>query len=103
MDGGAGKRDGARVDAVTGATQWKVDSPLAAAIPAPGQPMSAEDERALRKTADAKDGEGSEGEANAPDAVTGATPGVASACAELGMSSLGDVVDELGIKPPGMA
>lgn len=36
------------------------------------------------------------------DAATGATPGVAAACQELGMSSLSDVVSELGIKPPGI-
>lgn len=89
MEDGSDKRDAARVDAVSGATQWKVDSPLAAAIPAPGQRMSAADERALRESAEAA------------DAVTGATPGVASACAELGMNSLDDVVAELGIKPPG--
>ncbi|RDB58491.1 hypothetical protein C1878_16310 [Gordonibacter sp. 28C] len=37
------------------------------------------------------------------DAATGATPGVASACRELGMASVDDVVRERGIKPPGMA
>lgn len=37
------------------------------------------------------------------DAVTGATPGVASACRELGMSSVDSVVRERGIKPPGVA
>ena len=37
------------------------------------------------------------------DAATGATPGVAAACRDLGMSALGDVVNELGIKPPGQA
>lgn len=37
------------------------------------------------------------------DAVTGATPGVASACRELGLSSVNDVVRERGIRPPGVA
>ena len=37
------------------------------------------------------------------DAATGATPGVAAACRDLGMSALDDVVSELGIKPPGQA
>lgn len=37
------------------------------------------------------------------DAVTGATLGVTSACRELGMSSVDDVVRERGIKPPGVA
>lgn len=39
----------------------------------------------------------------ATDTATGATPGVASACRELGMSSVDEVVRERNIKPPGMA
>lgn len=35
------------------------------------------------------------------DCVTGATPGVASACRDLGMSQVDDVVRQRGIKPPG--
>ena len=35
------------------------------------------------------------------DCVTGATPGVASACRDLGMSQVEDVVRQRGIKPPG--
>ena len=42
-------------------------------------------------------------ETEGADAATGATPGVASACQELGMASVSDVVRERGIKPPGMA
>lgn len=38
-----------------------------------------------------------------PDAVTGATPGVASACREFGMASVDKVVSERGIRPPGVA
>ena len=37
------------------------------------------------------------------DATTGATPGVSAACKELGMSSLSDVIADMGIKPPGQA
>ncbi len=35
------------------------------------------------------------------DAATGATPGVASACKELGLDDTGSVAIRLGIKPPG--
>ena len=41
------------------------------------------------------------GESGAVDAATGATPGVASACRDLGMSSVSDVTRALGIKAPG--
>lgn len=37
------------------------------------------------------------------DAVTGATPGVATACKELGLDDMSCLVDQLGIKPPGQA
>ena len=37
------------------------------------------------------------------DAVTGATPGVATACKELGLDDMSYLVDQLGIKPPGQA
>ena len=37
------------------------------------------------------------------DAVTGATPGVASACKELGLDDIKSVADKLGIKPPGQS
>lgn len=36
-----------------------------------------------------------------PDAVTGATPGVATACRELGLDDMDDLAGKLGIKPPG--
>ena len=42
-------------------------------------------------------------EADTVDATTGATPGVSAACKELGMSSLSDVIANMGIKPPGQA
>lgn len=37
------------------------------------------------------------------DAATGATPGVASACKDLGLDDMGSVAERLGIKPPGEA
>lgn len=37
------------------------------------------------------------------DATTGATPGVASACKDLGLTSPKEVSHHLGIKPPGEA
>ena len=46
---------------------------------------------------------GEKHEANTVDATTGATPGVSAACKELGMSSLSDVIANMGIKPPGQA
>lgn len=41
--------------------------------------------------------EGEEGD----DEVTGATPGVASACKEFGMENSHEFAKSLGIKPPG--
>ena len=46
---------------------------------------------------------GEDREADTVDATTGATPGVSAACKELGMSSLSDVIANMGIKPPGQA
>lgn len=46
---------------------------------------------------------GEKHEANTVDATTGATPGVSTACKELGMASLSDVIANMGIKPPGQA
>lgn len=37
------------------------------------------------------------------DAVTGATPGVATACKELGLDDMANLAGKLGIKPPGQA
>ncbi len=37
------------------------------------------------------------------DAVTGATPGVATACRELGLDDMANLAGKLGIKPPGQA
>ena len=41
--------------------------------------------------------------APSPDTATGATPGVASACRDLDMTSPAVVSERLGIKPPGIA
>ena len=38
-----------------------------------------------------------------PDAVTGASPGTAQACSDLGLNSLEANLKRLGIKPPGVA
>ena len=38
-----------------------------------------------------------------PDAVTGASPGTAPACSDLGLNSLEANLKRLGIKPPGVA
>ncbi len=38
-----------------------------------------------------------------PDAVTGASPGTAQACNDLGLNSLEANLKRLGIKPPGVA
>ena len=37
------------------------------------------------------------------DEVTGASPGTAQACADLGLNSLKENIKRLGIKPPGVA
>lgn len=37
------------------------------------------------------------------DAATGATPGVASACRELGLDDMDRMIADLGIKPPGVS
>lgn len=38
-----------------------------------------------------------------PDAVTGASPGTAQACSDLGLNSLEDNLVKFNIKPPGVA
>lgn len=37
-----------------------------------------------------------------PDAVTGASPGTAQACSDLGLNSLEENLARFGIKPPGV-
>ena len=46
---------------------------------------------------------GAPGSCESPDAVTGATPGVAAACRELGLDDMESLNRSLGIKPPGIA
>ena len=38
-----------------------------------------------------------------PDAVTGASPGTAQACTDLGLNSLEENLKRFNIKPPGVA
>ena len=38
-----------------------------------------------------------------PDAVTGASPGTAQACSDLGLNSLEENLAKFNIKPPGVA
>lgn len=44
---------------------------------------------------------GAPGSGGDADAVTGATPGVATACMELGLNDMESLASQLGIKPPG--
>lgn len=87
-------------DAVTGATASVEDAPLASAVDAA---TGATVDAASSAAASVEDLSPADAESDeAPiDAATGATPGVAAACKELGMSALGDVMAEYGIKPPG--
>lgn len=112
-------------DAVSGATPWREGTPFDPSLPAPGTPMSAEQERAKRLALEDGDpfdektdaihengmgsvsvAAGSSGDEVAerdPDAMTGATPGVAAACRELDMGSLDAVIEHFDINPPGVA
>lgn len=80
------------VDAATGPTSWAdafkvMDTGFAGeAPPVPAAP-----------------GAVSESAPQEPDAVTGATPGVASGCAEFGLDDMESLHARLGIKPPGEA
>ena len=87
-------------DAVTGATSRVEDAQLKDALDAA---TSATVDVATPATASADDLFSADASpaAESIDAATGATPGVAAACKELGMSALEDVVAEYGIKPPG--
>lgn len=42
-------------------------------------------------------------EASDADEVTGASPGTAQACSDLGLNSLESNLERFGIKPPGMS
>lgn len=84
-------------DAVSAPTNWadafKVmdDGSAGAPPPTPGAPG----ERLC--------GEWGEQDSGECDAVTGATPGVATACRELGLDDMANLAGKLGIKPPGQA
>ena len=49
------------------------------------------------------EGEGRESEGAEADETTGASPGTAQACDDLGLNSLAANLDRFGIKPPGQA
>lgn len=92
-----GLAPGSGADAESGPTDWAaafkaLDAGTAAPPPpvpgAPGEPARTDAE---------PDGDA------APDAVTGATPGVATACRELGLDDMEFLNRSLGIKPPGVA
>lgn len=96
-------QDGA--DAVSGPTSWAdafkvMDTGFAGTPPpvtgAPGQPTEG-DPATSSVPAPAN------GSAEKADAVTGATPGVSAACAELGLNDMEAVIRDRGIKPPGVA
>ena len=84
-------------DALSAPTNWadafKVmdDGSAGAPPPTPGAPG----ERSCR--------EWDEQDSDECDAVTGATPGVATACRELGLDDMANLAGKLGIKPPGQA
>lgn len=59
------------------------------------------EEPALEAAADAADAAGEAGEE--ADEVTGASPGTAQACSDLGLNSLESNLGRFGIKPPGVA
>lgn len=86
------KDPNAPFDSATGAT---VDATSRATVDAVSGATQAPDAAAGAFDCDAS--------AEDADAATGATPGVAAACKELGMSSVADVTRELGIKLPGVA
>ncbi len=102
-----GRRPGSRkVDAVTQATDAVTGATMSVALDA----RAAGADAVSGATVDAVTGATTRKPKQSPaptrdevDAATGATPGVAAACRDLGMSALSDVVSEFGIKPPGQA
>ncbi len=46
---------------------------------------------------------GKQAEEPEADAVTGASPGTAQACSDLGLNSLEENLNKFGIKPPGVS
>ncbi len=102
-----GRRPGSSgIDAVTQAT----DAVTGATVSASPDAYAASADAVSGATVDAVTGATTRKPEQSPaptrdevDAATGATPGVAAACRDLGMSALSDVVSEYGIKPPGQA
>lgn len=89
-------------DAESGATSWaegfkKMDDGTAGAPPAVLAAPGAAPSRSRSPFATLKAGTGD------ADTSTGATPGVSSACKELGLDDPAAVIANLGIKPPGVA
>lgn len=102
------------VDAVSGATNWAdafkvMDTGTGGAPPSappPGMPAETDATRAGGKSDAANPLENDsdlEGACGDVDAVTGATPGVATACKELGLDDMASLTETLGIKPPGQS
>lgn len=112
-------------DAVSAATRWSLGAKRNPEVPLPGVSYA----NAVKKHGDLHDAasayasgdksakhepddaEGKEKERELPadedededvDTTTGATPGVASACKDLGLTSPDKVSKQLGIKPPGV-
>ena len=99
---------GCRIDAATGATMdastgATVDALAGATADATTGATHSIDFARTSKNIQEAPGNTPEGEEDALDATTGATPGVSAACKELGMASLSDVIADMGIKPPGQA
>lgn len=99
----ADSAQGFEVDTESGATDWAHafaaqdpgTGPAPPAAPPPGRAPKRRDIVCAAPVA-------GDAAARATDAATGATPGVASACRDLGMQSVERVARERGIKPPGI-
>ncbi len=78
------------VDAVSGATSW-------------GDAFKALDDGSTEAPPPPLAPPGEKADCSKVDAVTGATPGVATACRELGLDDMSTLQKSLGIKPPGVA
>lgn len=111
--------NGDDADAVSGATNWAdafkvMDVGGAGEAPPVGAPPGVPTDEVPDGAAGAHPGFSAVGEdasgegagaacPDGADAVTGATPGVASACKELGLDDMASLGASLGIKPPGVA
>ena len=92
--------DGEDADAISGPTSWadafKVMDTGFAGTPPPVMGAPGQSSAALGSPDDIENAED-------VDAATGATPGVATACVELGLDDMEAVIKACGIKPPGVA